>query len=232
MSTAARTKRSASRVRPWQLALAQVLDEHHLCASSESFSARASFVDDLVSQLSLMDDTQVCVIDGLQTLDIASFGRELGTALGVDVRKHPIDSLESVVWALRRRFTPADQSPVKRRFIVWSEAHELLRQNSRAFSQLVDAMMGVAAESEFASEDLLLLQRCVFIGRSALDVYAEDPTAQFRAWMSEGTERPLWSVVSGQDAPRVRRLPIERDGSVRIAEPPAPPASSAPASVR
>ena len=175
-----------------------------------------------------MDDTQVCVIDGLQTHDIPSFGRELGAALGVDVRKHPIDSLEAVVWALRRRFTPADRSPVKRRFIVWSEAQELLRQDPRAFSQLVDAMMGVAAESEFASEDLLLLQRCVFIGRSALDVYAEDPTAQFRSWLSEGGEKPLWSIVSGLDAPRVKRIAIERDGSVRIAEPTVPPKPAGP----
>lgn len=218
MSVLDRTTRSAVRVRPWQLALSQVLEEHHVCAYSDSLTARTSFTVDLVLQLALMDNSQVCVVDGSLTHDVPSFGRELGAALGVESGRHALDTVADIVWAMRRRFPRADQPTVKRRFIVWTEAHDLLRRDASAFSQIADAIMGVAAESEFTSEDLLLLQRVVFVGRTSLDLYGEEATGQFREWIQEGDERPLWSVVSGQEAPRVCRLAIKTDGSVVLPE--------------
>jgi hypothetical protein len=195
-------------VRPWAVDVLQMLEEHHLCAWSESADRRAKFCVDLAWQLSSLDDTQVCVLEGSRITDLASFCSQLGRTLGFDRVARQIDTPTGVVGTLRRRHTPKGQTPIKRRYYLWQDADVLLRRDHRLFGRLVDAIAGVAAEHEYANEDLLLLQRAVYIGGSALDMYAEDPRGQFRSWWSDGDEPPLWRVVTGVESPRLLRHAI------------------------
>jgi hypothetical protein len=73
----------------------------------------------------------------------------------------------------------------------------------------VDAIIGVGAEAEYASDDLLLLHRSVFVGSSLLDLYAEDPAGQFSIWAPDADGEPFWSVVTGVDKPQVTRYNID-----------------------
>lgn len=198
------------RVLPWQLEVAQLLDEHHVCAWSESPRQRETFAHDLSALLSKLDGTHVCGLDGSRVRDLPSFCDELGRALGVGEVAPVIDSVRGVDGALRRRPVGGAHA-LKRRYIVWTDAHVLLRVDPRLFGRLVDAIAGVAADEELCGEDLLLLQRAVFVGRPSLDLYAEDPRGQFRSWFAEAGEAPLWGVLTGLAAPRVRSWRIGAD---------------------
>lgn len=195
-------------VTAWPLEVLQLLEEHHLCAWARSPDRRRKFGVDLAWHLSSIDDTQVCVLDGARITDLASFCNQLERAIGVARVERRIDTPNGVVGTLRRRITPKGQTPIKRRYYVWLDADTLLRRDHRLFGRLVDALAGVAAEHEFANEDLLLLQRTVFIGGPSLDMYAEDPRGQFRSWWSDDGEDPLWRVVTGVDAPKLLRYQI------------------------
>jgi hypothetical protein len=196
--------RPALNVLPWQLEVAQVLDEHHVCAWSDDPRRRARFASDLAGLLGQLEGTQVCELDGARVRDLPGFCAELSRAAGVGPVEARIDSAAGVVGALRRRPVLDGPAPLKRRYVIWTEAHVLLREDPALFGRLADAIAGVAAEEEFYGEDLLLLQRAVFVGRASLDVYAEDPRGQFRSWFSERGEPPLWKVITGLAAPSVR----------------------------
>ncbi len=182
---------------------ARLLEEHHLAAWSDDPVSRVRFGADLALLLNGIRDTQVCVLHGSQIRDLYSFCTQLERALGVARIRRSIDASHGVVDTLRRRHRAAEQTPQKRRFYLWHDAHVLLAADHVLFGRLVDALAGVAAEAEYATDDLLLIQRAVFIGTAALDMYAEDPRGQFRSWYREGREKPLWRVVTG-----VRRPPV------------------------
>lgn len=193
---------------PWQVEVGKHLEEHHLCASSDQPRRRERFVIDLGTCLSKFQDTDVCTLDGSRVHNVDELCREMERALGVGPIGRSVDGEDGLVGALRRR-PPADSArAIKRRYIIFSEAHVLLREDPRLFGRAADAIMGVAAEHEFFSDDVLLIQRGIFVGRAAIDVYAEDPRGQFLSWFSEGREQPLWKVVSGQKAPHVARWRI------------------------
>lgn len=196
------------RVAPWQIDVAQRLEEHHVCATSDGVTRRQRFTHDLCSLLSSMDATHVGVIDGARGRTLEGWCRELAVAVGVPEVAPGIELSGGVVDALRRRPIGPDGRAIRRRFLLWTDAHAMLREHPRDFARLIDAMMGVAAESEFVSEDVLIIQRAVFIGRPALAAYLEDPTGQMRQWYSEGSEDPLWRVITGVKAPRVSHWPI------------------------
>jgi hypothetical protein len=198
----------AIRVVPWQLEASRLLEEHHLCASSDDLRQRERFTLDLGATLAKFDDTEVCTIDGSRVHDLPTLCAELERCLDVGRILRSIDGPAGVVDALRRR-ARSDVSPAtKRRFIIWHEAHVLLAGNPRLFGRAADAIMGVAAELEFCSDDVLLIQRAVFVGRPAIDVYAEDPAGQFNRWYAERGEIPLWRVLTGRAAPLVARWRI------------------------
>jgi len=200
--------RKPVQVSPWPVDVLQLLEEHHLCAWSPSEERRAKFGVDLAWHLSRLRETQICVLNGSKITDLASFCNQLERGIGFSRIERRIDTPTGVVGALRRRHTPKGQQPVKRRYYLWLDADVLLRRDHRLFGRLVDAIAGVAAEHEFANEDLLLLQRAIFVGGPALDMYAEDPRGQFRTWWSDDGEDPLWHVVTGVAAPRLLRYQI------------------------
>lgn len=214
--------RGPVRVAAWPLEVLQLLEEHHLCAWAHAPERRRKFGVGLAWHLSSLDDTQVVLLDGAKITDLGTFCAQLAGAIGLPRVERRIDTPGGVVGTLRRRFTPGDRNgdgrarrrPAKRRYYIWLDADNLLRRDHRLFGQLVDAIAGVAAEYEYTNEDLLLLQRAVFIGGPSLDMYAEDPRGQFRSWWTDGDEAPLWRVVTGVDAPRLLRYQIgEAEGA-------------------
>lgn len=193
----------------WRLDAAQLLEEHHLVAWCSDAARRDSFSWDLAEHLARFEDTQVCLIRGEEITDLLSLRDELRAALDVGPIAARLEGPGGIIDGLARRPSSPDQQSLKRRFFIWREADTLLRRDHRLFGRVVDAIAGVAAEGEYASEDMLFLQRAVFVGSSVLDVYAEDPRGQFRSWWSEGGEDPFWSVVTGRSRPVFLRYRIE-----------------------
>lgn len=199
-----------SQVQPppsWLGAAAQLLDEHHLVAWSGAEADRAAFARLLGEYLESFSDARVIRLQGSGITDIFSFCAQLQTALGLPRVRRSVEARGGVVDALRR--APESTPAIKRRFYIWHDAHVLLNQDHRLFGRLVDALAGVAAEAEYATEDLLCLHRAVFIGSPALDMYAEDRRGQFRSWLREKGEVPLWRIVTGLKRPPIARYAIE-----------------------
>jgi len=200
----------------WATDAAQLLEERHLVAWSASASARGHFVRQLSAYLSSLGDTETVVVDGSRIEsaeqlagqlaaegfdDLSRSAERAGTGFGDEQR---------VVDVLRRRRLGRAGRPFKRRFILWTDANATLARSAPLFGRLVDAVLGVAAEDEYASEEVLLIQRAIFIGSAALDVYAEDPRGQFRSWLGDGRSPALWQVVTGVSRPAVLSRSIER----------------------
>lgn len=199
-------------VSTWRIDAAQLLEEHHLVAWSPRRESRDLFGRELASHLSKLDDTQVCVLNGSTITDVASFAEALAAELDVGRIAPTLGGPSGVIECLRRRPIHDGRPATKRRFYIWLDADAMLRRDHRLFGRVVDAIAGIAAEAEYASEDLLLLHRAVFIGSSVLDVYAEDPRGQFRSWWTEEGEdaaRPFWDVVTGVERPVFLRYRIE-----------------------
>lgn len=182
--------------------IGEVLDESHVVALSPDSLAGGRFIAGVGEYLEKLADTQVCVLHGDRVTDLNSFCEELGRALPGRALEPRLDGPSGVLETLRRRHADADPASLKRRYYLWSDADILLRRDKVLFGRLVDAIAGVAAEAEYASEDVLLLHRAVFAGGAALAAYADDERGQFRAWLREGAEVPFWQVVSGIEAPR------------------------------
>ncbi len=197
----------------WLARAAQVLEEFHLIAWSRNLGLRERFGLEMAWYLQRMPQAQTCVINGAVVRGLDGFCRQLERVLP---SAHPlerrIEGPGGVIERLRKRSKEwpirGDADIVKHRYYVWRDADVLLRAEPETFGRLVDALTGVAAESEYASEDRLLIHRAVFIGGPALDVYAEDPRGQFQRWHSDGDEEPLWVTVSGLKAPPMMRYAI------------------------
>jgi len=210
----------ASAGAPWHEEVAQLLEEHHLVAWSPSPKERDAFGLSLARYLTTLEESQVCQFHGSQISDLYSFCNQLERTISNDRIKRVIEGKSGIVDALRSSLDT--EVPIKRRYFVWHDAHVMLRYDHRAFGRLVDALTGVAAESEYVSEDLLVIQRSIFIGAPSLDVYGEDPRGQFRNWYSEDGEEPLWRCVTGLHRPPVLRYRIEdlADEPAAIVAPP------------
>lgn len=199
----------------WASDAAQLLEERHLVAWSASAPARGQFVRQLGAYLSSLADTETVVIDGSRVESAEQFASQLWVRPAEDaVRKFNfgagLGDEQLVVDALRRRHLGRAGRAFKRRFILWNDANATLAKSPALFGRLVDAVLGVAAEDEYASEEVLLIQRAIFVGSAALDVYAEDPRGQFRSWLGDGRHPALWHVITGVDKPAVLSRPIER----------------------
>lgn len=207
MSRVLSTIRSAQRIMPWQLECCQTLEEQHICAWSESSTQRDHFVHDLQSILTRIEGAEVCRINGDSTTDLGGLVRQLEQDLHVGRILETIEGPLGIVDALRRRPT-REGVAVRRRYLLWTEAHVLLRQAPHLFGRVLDAIMGVAGEGEFVDDDVLLLQRLILVGRPALDMYAEDPRGQLCRWHADANEEPLWQVITGLAQPPVARWRI------------------------
>ena len=193
----------------WQVDVAQLLEERHLVAWAHGERERLAFSNALAAYLRTLHDVEVWVLRGQQITNFESFCAELERIVPGRPLARSIDGRGGVIDFLRTRGPDLPGlASTKTRYYLWQDANVMLRRDHILFGQLVDAIIGVAAEAEYASEDLLLIHRGVFIGAPSLDAYAEDPRGQFRSWARERREPALWEVVSGLSHPPVLRYRI------------------------
>lgn len=193
----------------WQPAVVQILDEHHVVASSDTPRRRASFADTLERFLLGLGDAEVMTLHGRYIADLEAFCRQLERLFPGERPERRIDGCRGVTALLRSRDGVLGRAPVKHRFYLWHDADVLLRADPVLFGRLVDTLAGVAAEAEYASDDRLLLHRVAFVGGPLLDSYARYEDGQFRRWFDDDMGDPFWRVVTGVDAPPVRRVSID-----------------------
>ncbi|MBL8990168.1 MAG: hypothetical protein JNJ48_01165 [Phycisphaerae bacterium] len=188
----------------WTASAEAMLEEHHLAAWTRNLAAAERFSLHLGRHLRGMADTEVWPIPGAVVRTLEAFCHHLERALPRGERVRPtIEGRGGVVERLRERYDEPGASPTKRRYYLWRDADVLLRHDAGLFGTLVEAMAGVAAEAEYAGEDLLLIHRAVFVGGPALDLYHEDRRGQFRRWLRDAPGQPLWRVISGLKRPPV-----------------------------
>lgn len=193
----------------WQPDVMALLDDAHLAAWSLDQTTRTRFAASLQQFLGAQPDTDVCNFYGQYIRDLDGFCHQLERVLPAPPLERRIDGPRGITESLRSRFGFRGRSIARQRFYVWHDADELIRADRGLFGSLVDALAGVAAEAEFVSDDLLMIQRCVFIGGEAMLDYARDTRGQFRAWRPDAFGAPFWSVVTGLEAPPMTVSEIE-----------------------
>ena len=162
----------------WLPSVTQLLDEHHLVVLSDHPMARLAFSQALATRLGSLAETQVIRLAGAGITDTAGFCHRLGQALGMASRKPP--NLGRIIETLRQA------SPgVRRRYLVWNDADEMLERGVARFARVVAALMAVAVEHEYFGPEPLVLQRVVLTGGAKLGAYAEDERGPFCCWPEE-----------------------------------------------
>jgi hypothetical protein len=209
MSALTRQTESPFRALDWEPDVTQMLDEHHLVAWSGVARRRVHFAACLSHFLALQPDVEICPLYGRYITDLDSFCHQLERVLpGVPIKRQ-IDGPDGLVALLRSRHTLRFRAASRYRYYVWNDADVLLKADHKLFGRLVDALAGVAAEAEFASDELLLVQRAAFVGGPMLDLYAENKKGQFRSWYDDGLGEPFWRMVTGLETPPVLRYQID-----------------------
>ncbi|MBX3323559.1 MAG: hypothetical protein KF757_11275 [Phycisphaeraceae bacterium] len=209
MSVLFRKSESPFAVVEWQPEVMAMLDDHHLVAWSSKTYRRLQFSATLQQFFGVQRDTDVCVLHGRFINDLESFCHQLESLLPGPPLERRIGGTSGIASLLRSRHTFRGRPAARYRYFVWNDADVLLRHDHVLFGELADVMAGVAAECEFASDDLLLLQRAAFIGGPALDVYADDPRGQFQSWIVDQSGEAFWKIVTGLDAPPIARYAID-----------------------
>lgn len=185
------------------------LDEKHLVAWSDRPRQRSRFAAELYRFLSLQTRVEAVVLHGRSITSLDHLCDQLERQIpGPDLHRE-IDGPFGLTELLRSAETWPGQLPPRARYLIWNDADVLLRSDPSLFGRIVDALIGVAAESEFSTNHRLLLQRTVFTGGPLLERYARDQRGQFRCWMAEGNEEPFWQLVSGLDTPPVTTKPVD-----------------------
>jgi hypothetical protein len=209
MSVLSRYTDSAFDAVDWQPDVMAELDDAHLAAWTLDGEQRTQFAASLQQFLGSQPDTDVCTFYGRYITDLDSFCHQLERALPAGQLERRIDGPRGVTESLRGRYSFRMRAIARQRFYVWHDVDHLLRADRGLFGALIDAMMGVSAEAEYVSDDLLMIQRCVFVGGEAMAEYARDPRSQLRCWRPDAFGEPFWRVVTGLEAPLVRVSEVE-----------------------
>lgn len=215
MSALTRQSDSPLETTGWEAGVLQLLEEQHLAAWSLSGGLRVSFAVGLVQFLQGLHEAEVYSIYGRFVTDLDSFCYQLERLLPGPRLDRRIDGPRGVTALLRERASFPGRPAGRFRFYIWHDADVLLSHDAKLFGRLVDAMAGVAAEAEYVSDDLLLIQRLVLVGGRPLRAYAADPRGQCRCWYQDGLGEPFWRVVTGVDRPRFQLVRIEGLRQVR-----------------
>lgn len=194
----------------WQADVLALMDDSHLVAWSPSPRRQLDFLASLGQFLQAQRHMEVVRFQGRHIVDLESFCDQLERGIPGPSLARRVHGPRGVVSLLRGR-DPAHCGPASRyRFLLWDDAHVLLERDRQLFGELVDAIAGVAAELEYVSDDLLLIQRALFAGNAALQTYADDPQGQFKIWLPDGFDEPFWEVVTGIAEPTITTLSIDR----------------------
>ena len=187
-----------------------LLDERHMVLWSRDLHRRERAADLVVNSLRAVQDAQVVSLPGAVIHDLKSLRTHLDHALPSAENRPLRATIDGPAGLLARLREPADPLPdhhhVKWRYYVWRDADVLLRSSPAVFSMMVDAVAGVAAEAEFTSVDLLLIQRLVLVGGPSLHVAACDPEGPMRAWRAGSS----WARLTKVAAPvfECREIPL------------------------
>jgi hypothetical protein len=176
--------------------VAPLLDEHHLVVLGEG-DDRDAFAERLHDHLAgTVAESSVTVLEGKRVRDLGSFCRMLDGAIGSgEIIEQTVDG---VVERLRGCSTG-----VRHHYFIWHDADTLLEHDVPLFGRLVNAMLGVAAEREHLSPDVLVIQRHIFLGNYKLGAYADDDHGQFRSWLVKDDVTRFWDVASCLERPPV-----------------------------
>jgi len=194
----------------WQADVTAMTDESHLVAWSPVARRQIDFAASLGQFLQAQRHTEVFCFRGQHITDLDSFCEQLERGVPGPNLARRVHGPRGVVSLLRSR-DPAHCGPASRyRYLLWDDAHVLLARDRQLFGELVDAIVGVSAEAEYVSDDLLLIQRAIFVGDTTLKTYADDEQGQFRTWLADAFDEPFWSVVTGLALPPVTTMPIDK----------------------
>lgn len=174
----------------------QLLDEHHLVVIDQDPSWRRSFAQSLIEQLEPIPDTEVVEINGNRVVDLESFCRQLDRSIGA---RRPV---QRSVEAVTRRLCHCARGS-RHQYFIWSEADRLVQSDPELFGRIANVFFAVAAQREYVSPDLLVLQRLVLLGGEPLSRYAAEESGQLRTWLPDHDATPLGEVVSFLDRPPV-----------------------------
>lgn len=195
----------------WLPEVTQLLDEHHLVATAADPALRAGFSASLARFLGNLEGAEVCTLYGRFITDLDSLCYQVERAIPAHTPDRRIDGPRGLTSLLRARPPRRTRTSARYRFYLWNDADTLLHADRDLFRRAVDAIAGVAAESEYACDDLLLLHRLVAVGGHALSVHAADPQGAFQSWYDDGGGEPFWQVVTGVEAPPFMGYDIEPD---------------------
>lgn len=194
----------------WEADTVALLDDQHVAVSDPDPENRLWFGATLTSYLGLIPETQVVTIVGGGVADLDGLCQQLEAQIHAHRLARRIDGPGGLVSLLRAPVEHRWARTPKRRFFIWQDADVLLNADSELFSRVVEAFLGVSAESEFGIEDTLFLQRLLLIGDSSLGAYADNPSGQFCAWRQDNTVGdPFWAAISGLSEPRVAAMSME-----------------------
>lgn len=176
--------------------VAPLLDEHHLVILGDG-DERDAFGERLHDHLSeTVADSTVSVLEGAKATSLASFCRMLDE--GLRLEQEGEQTVDGIVERLRNA-----SAGLRHHYFIWHDADTLLEHDVALFGRLVNAMLGVAAEREHLSPDLLVIHRHVFLGNYKLGAYADDDNGQFRSWLVKDNATRFWDVASCLDRPPV-----------------------------
>ncbi len=193
----------------WEPELLAKLETHHLVAWSPRSGPRTRFGARLKQFLDAQSGTEVLVLHGRGILDLDGFCAQLERLIPSEQLARSIDGVNGIASLLRHESGGLLGVPRKQRFFLWHDADVLHRKNPELFEQLVEVIAGVSAELEFAGEDGLMIQRCVYLGGRSLAEHARDPHSRFHSWEPDGPGAPFWSLVSGEERPSTALCSID-----------------------
>jgi hypothetical protein len=195
----------------WQPEVLARLNDRHLVAWGDDIAVRSRFAASFQQYLSSMSDTQVCVIHGRAIQTLNDLCDQLERLIPVDKLSRSVDGPWGVSSLLRQRSSVPGRRSERMRVFVWHDADLLVRRDRALFQDVIEVMAGVSAEMEFADDGAVLVQRCVYVGSSAMEREARRVDSRLNSWSgSLAGEIPFWELVSGQATPRTTLCGIDR----------------------
>jgi hypothetical protein len=192
----------------WQAEALTWTEQAHLVAWSAAAARRIGFATEMGQFIQAQGQMEVLPLQGRYIDSIETFCQQLERSIPGPPLARRVDGPRSITNLLRSRDAMHRGMPAHHRYILWHDADVLLRRDPGLLSALLDAMMGVAAEAEYVTDDLLLLTRVILVGGPHLADYAEDDRGSLRGWLP-GRGEPFWSIVTGLHCPPVRVVSID-----------------------
>lgn len=195
----------------WEAEVARLTETRHLAAWSDDPEERVLFAARLGALWQGQTGVEVVRLFGRAIRTIDDLCGQLERSIpAAHAMRRQIGGRHGFSARLRERIDLPGRGLTQFRYIIWHDADELIEDDPGLFAAAADAISGVAAESEFVSDDLLMLTRAVYVGGAPLAGLGDDPAGPLRSWQHDGVSEPFWRVVSGLDRPPVLAAPIGR----------------------